>query len=151
MKKYICCFMRVTHALNNIYKLISFLNYIFAVFLLNLLSDQDFMIVIHITFYLRCMVSEITMFYCQPDMTSSSVLRQGALHAIFHDGFWKSDHDLPIAFHSKLLSGMHGFRDNEVLLQAEYDVIMISPPGSAPRDFSWRILKERPWFPDSVP
>jgi len=64
------------------------------------------------------MVSEKTMFYCQPDMTSSSVLRQGALQAIFHDGFWKSDHDLPIAFHSKFLSGMHGFRDNEVLLQA---------------------------------
>jgi len=27
MKKYICCFMGVTYAINNIYKLISFLNY----------------------------------------------------------------------------------------------------------------------------
>jgi len=25
-KKYICCFMRANHAINNIYKLISFLN-----------------------------------------------------------------------------------------------------------------------------
>jgi len=30
---------------------------------------------------------------------------------------------------------MHGFRDNEVLLQAGYDVIMISPPGYAARNF----------------
>jgi len=28
---------------------------------------------------------------------------------------------------------MHGFRDNEVLLQTGYDVIMISPPGALPR------------------
>jgi len=76
-------------------------------------------------------------------MTSSSVLRQGALHAIFHDGFWKSDHEFLIAFHSNFLSGLYGFRDNEVLLQAGYDVIAISPPGGAPRDFLWRILKER--------
>jgi len=38
------------------------------------------------------MVSEITRFYSQPDMTSLSVLRQGALHILFHYGFWKSDH-----------------------------------------------------------
>jgi len=30
---------------------------------------------------------------------------------------------------------MYGFRDNEYLLQAGYDVIMISPPGSAARTF----------------
>jgi len=88
----------------------------------------------------------------QPDMTSSSVLRQAALHAIFHDGFWKSDHDviviLPpgafqaifhdgfcksdhdfqIAFHSNILSVMHGLRDNEVLLPTGYDVIVSPPP-----------------------
>jgi len=29
---------------------------------------------------------------------------------------------------------MHGFRDNEVLLQAGYDVIVISPPGGAARN-----------------
>jgi len=88
-----------------------------------------------VTFYLRCMVSEITTFYCQPDMTSSSVLRQGALRDHVHDWFWKSDHDFLKAFDSKFLHGMHGFRDNEVLLQAGYDVIMISPPGSVARNF----------------
>jgi len=96
-----------------------------------------------------CVVSEITMFYCQLDMTSSSVLRQGTLHAIFHDGFCKSDHDFPIAFHSKLLSGMHGFQDNEILLHTGYDVIVIYPLGSVSGDFSWRILKKRPWLPVS--
>jgi len=30
---------------------------------------------------------------------------------------------------------MHGFRDNEVLLEAEYDVIVISPPEGAARNF----------------
>jgi len=115
-------------------------------------SDHDFLIAFHIvTFYLRCMVSEITMFYCKPDMTSSWLRRQGALNAILHDGFWKSDHDLLIVFHSNFLSGMHGFRDNEVLLQGGYDVIVISPLGGTSGNFSWRILKERPWLPDSVP
>jgi len=149
------------------------------------------------------MVSEITRFYCKPDMTSSWFLRQWSLHAISHIGFWKSDHDFLIAFHSNFLSGMHafrdneellqarydtivisfsgalydilhnrfwksdhdfliafnsnfsygmhGFRDNEVLLQAEYDVTVISPPGGASRYFTWWILKERPWVLDSVP
>jgi len=84
-------------------------------------------------------------------MTSSWFLRQGALNTIFHDGFWKTDHDFRIAFHSDFLSAMHGFQDNEVLLQTGYDIIVISPPGGAPRNFSWRILKERPRLPDSVP
>jgi len=89
------------------------------------------MIAIHIvTFYLRCMVSEIMRFYCKPDMTSSWFRRQPSHHAIFHDGFWKSDNDFLIVFHSNFLSGMHGLRDNEVLLQAGYDVIVISPPGA---------------------
>jgi len=30
---------------------------------------------------------------------------------------------------------MHGFRENEILLQAGYDVIMISPLGDASGDF----------------
>jgi len=46
---------------------------------------------------------------------------------------------------------MHGFRDTEVLLQAGYDVIVIYPPGGTSHDFSWRILKERAWLPDSDP
>jgi len=94
-------------------------------------SDHDFMIVFYIvTFYLWCMISEITRFHCKPDMTLSWFLRQGSLHAILHDGFCKSDHDFLIAFHSNFLSVMHGFRDNEVLLQTWYDVIVISPPGT---------------------
>jgi len=62
-------------------------------------------------------------------MTLSSGLRQGALHSHAHDGFWKCDHDFLIASRSNFLSGMHDFRDNDVLLQAGYDVIVISPPG----------------------
>jgi len=93
------------------------------------------------TFYLGCMVSEITRFYCKPDMTSSWFLRQGALYAISHNGFWKSDHDFLIAFHSNFLSAIHGFRDNEVLLLTGYDVIVSPLPGGAARTFSGRILK----------
>jgi len=40
-----------------------------------------------------------------------------------------------IAFLSNFLVAMHGFRDNEVLLQTGYDVIVISPPGGALGDF----------------
>jgi len=86
-------------------------------------------------------VSEITMFNCKYDMTSSWFLHQGALYAIYMTGFWKSDHDFLIAFQSNFLCGMHGFPDNEVLLQAGHDVIVISPPGVALRYFAWRILK----------
>jgi len=76
-------------------------------------------------------------------MTLSWFLRQGSPLRYLHDGFWKSDHDFLIALHSNFLSGMHGFQDNEVLLQAGYDVIVISQPGVAPRYFTWRILKGR--------
>jgi len=55
------------------------------------------------------MVSEITSFYCQPDMRSSSVRCQEALHAFFHEGFWKSDHDFLIVFHTNFLFGMQVF------------------------------------------
>jgi len=95
------------------------------------MSNYDFMIVIHSNFSLRCMVSEITRFYCKPDMTSSWFRHEGTLHAFFHDGFWKSDHDFLIVIHSNCLSAMHGFRFNEVLFLAWYDVIMIPPPGGA--------------------
>jgi len=40
------------------------------------------------------------------------------------------------------LTAMHGFRDDVVLLQTGYDVIVISAPRGASRDFSRRILKE---------
>jgi len=61
-----------------------------------------------------------------PDMTSSWFLRQWSIYANLHDGLWNSDHDFLIAFHSNFLSAMHDFRDNDVLLQTGYYVIMIS-------------------------
>jgi len=44
---------------------------------------------------------------------------KGALQAIFHDGFWKSDHDILIAFYSNFLSGMHGFRITRFYCKAD--------------------------------
>jgi len=70
-------------------------------------SDHDFLIASRSNFLSGMHVYEITRFYCKPDMTSSWFLRQGALYAILHDGFWKSNHDFLIAFHSYFLSGMH--------------------------------------------
>jgi len=99
-----------------------------------------------VTFYLGCMVSEITRFYCKPDMTLSSVLRQGALHALFHDGFWKSDHDFLIAFHSNFLSWIHGFRDNEVLWPTGYEFIVISLLGAFHTSVVDGIWKSDPGF-----
>jgi len=143
--------MRATHAIYNIYKLISFFQLLFAVFYKKLLSDQDFMKVIHSNF-----LSAIHGFWDNDVLlpTGYDVIVSpppGVFHAIFHDGFWNSDHDFLIAFHNNFLSGMHGFRDNEALLQAGYDVIVISPPEGAPRDYSSRILKEWTWIPDGVP
>jgi len=46
-------------------------------------------------------------------MTSAWFLRQEALQAIFHDEFWKSDHDFLIAFNSNFLCAMHGFWDHK--------------------------------------
>jgi len=63
----------------------------------------------------------------------------------------KSDHDFLIVLHSNFLSGMRGFRDNEVLLQAGYDVIVISPLGGISHRFCWRNLKERPQFHNHGP
>jgi len=60
---------------------------------------------------------------------------QRALHAIFQDRFWRSDRDFPIAFYSNFFVTMHGFRDNEVLLQTGYDVMVISPLGGDSGDF----------------
>jgi len=63
----------------------------------------------------------------------------------------KSEHDFLIVIQSNFLFVMHGFRDNEILLQAGYDVNVISLPGGTSGEFFWRILKERPWLPDDVP
>jgi len=62
-----------------------------------------------------------------------------------------NDQIFMIVIHSNILCVMHGFRDNDVLLPTEYDVIVIRPLGGASGNFSRRILKERPWLPDSVP
>jgi len=60
----------------------------------------------------------------------------GALQAIFHDEFGKSDHYFLIVLHSNFLSGMHGFRDNVVLLPTGYDVIISPTLGGVSGDFS---------------
>jgi len=52
------------------------------------------------------------------------------------NGFCKRDHDFPIAFHSTFSAGMHGFRDNAVLMKFGYDVIVIYPLGGASGDLS---------------
>jgi len=92
------------------------------------------------------MVCEITRFHSKPYMTSSRFLHQGALQAIFHDGFWKSDHDFLIVIHSNFVSGMQGFRDNEVLLPTGYDVIVIYPLGAFHMGLVDGIWKSDPSF-----
>jgi len=71
-------------------------------------------------------------------MTSSSVIRQWTLHK----DFWKSAHDFQLMIHRNFVVTIHGFRENEVLLQARNDVLVISPPGGASRYFIWRIVKD---------
>jgi len=96
-----------------------------------------------VTFFLRCMVFEITRFYCKPEVTSLWFLRQASLYAISRDGFWQSDHDFLTAFYNNILSAMHGFRDNGVLLQAGNDFIAISSLRGTSVNFWLRILKGR--------
>jgi len=64
-------------------------------------------------------------FYCKPEIISSWFIRHGALARMLYNGLWKSDNDLLKAFHSNFLSGMHGFRDDEVLLSTGYDVMSV--------------------------
>jgi len=66
--------------------------------------------------------------YCGKIHRRAAVGDEKATHALFHGGFWKNDHDFLIAFHSNLLSGVHGFRDNEVQLPTGYYVIVSTPP-----------------------
>jgi len=46
-----------------------------------------------------------------------------------------SDHDILIVFHSNFFSGLHCFRNYEILLQAGYEVVAIYPIGGASGDF----------------
>jgi len=57
-----------------------------------------------------------------------------------NEGFWKIDHDFLIAFLYNFLSGMHGFRDNEVLLPTENEVIVLFPLVGVSHSFCWRNL-----------
>jgi len=85
-----------------------------------------------VTFYLGCMVSEITRFYFKPDVTSSWFLCQGALHVIFWLPIQKGDPDFTLVLHC-----------NYTFMFAGNDVIAISSLGGALGNFSLRILKGR--------
>jgi len=114
-------------------------------------NDHHFLVVIHSIFISAkhgIQYNEVLLPTGYDVMVS---LPPGALHALFHDGFWKSDPDFLIAFYNNFLLFMHGFRDSEVLLPTSYDVIVIYPLGGFSGDITWRILKERSWLPDSVP
>jgi len=72
MKKYICCFMRVTHAMNNIYITDLIFELLLAVFFYKkLLDKQDFMIVMNSNFLSAMHNFRDNEVYCQPHMTSS--------------------------------------------------------------------------------
>jgi len=74
----------------------------------------------------------------------------GPSRDFFHVEFSKSDHDFLIASHCNVLSGMHGFRDNEVFLQV---VIVLSPLGAFRTGFVDGIERANPfhnyWFIDT--
>jgi len=114
-------------------------------------SDHDFPIVFHSNFssVKHGFRDNEVLLQAGYDVIVISLL--GGLQASFHDELWKSDNDIPMTFYTNFLSRMHSFRDNEVSLQAGYDVIVISTLGGASGKFWWQNLKERPWLPDSVP
>jgi len=60
---------------------------------------------------------------------------------LFHDGFWKSDHDFQLMIHSNFLASMHGFQDNEVVLPTGYD--MTSSSDLRQGRFTWFFMT---WF-----
>jgi len=123
--------MRATHAINNIYKLISFLNWYLLFFKTKLLSNQDFMMMIHSNF-----LSALHGFRHNDVLLPTVIVSppQGTLHTRFHDGFWKSDYDFQLMIHSNVLATIHGFRDNKVVLPTGYDVIFSPPPVVALHD-----------------
>jgi len=50
-----------------------------------------------------------------------------------------SDHDFLLTFHSNFAL-MHSIQDNEVSLQAGYDIIVTAPPWGALRQFTIYLL-----------
>jgi len=104
-------------------------------------SDHNFLIPFHRNFFSGMHGFWDNKDYYKPDMTLSQFLRLGALQMLIQDAFWKSEHDLLIVIQSNFLFVMHGFRDYEVLLQAGYDVIVISRLGALPVNFHDAIWK----------
>jgi len=84
-------------------------------------SDDDFLIAYHRNFLSRMhgFRDYEVLFKVGYDVIAISPPGGASCH--LYDGFRKIDHDFLSAFHSNFLSGMHGFRDNEVLLQAGYN------------------------------
>ena len=66
---------------------------------------------------------------------------QEALYAVSNDGFRKADYGFLVVFHRNCSSIIHRFRDNEVFLHTENDVINISLLGGAVYSFQRRNLK----------
>ena len=64
-----------------------------------------------------------------------------------NDGFWKG---FLLVLHSKFSSILHSFRDSEMFLQTENNVINISSLGGAVYNSYWRNSEERIQFPTSV-
>jgi len=98
-------------------------------------SDHDFLIVFHNNFS-----SGMHGFRDNEDLlpTGYDVIVISPQGGASGDFWWQTVKERPdflIVFHINFLSGMHGFRDNEVLLQGGYDVIVTSPPGGASGEF----------------
>jgi len=64
---------------------------------------------------------------------------RGALKRLFMTDSERAN-DFLIVFHSNFFSVMNGFRDNEVLFQAGYDVIVISPLGESFDILFWLVI-----------
>ena len=93
-----------------------------------------------VSFRLSYTVSDILRLSCKPKMKSSIYLRLVAQCTILNDGILEGDNGFLIVFNSNFISVMHRFRDNEVFLQTENDVINY-PPGSAVYSFRRRNCK----------
>ena len=77
-------------------------------------------------------------------------IRGRALYAVPDDAVEMAVYDFLVVFHRSCSSNMHSFRDNEVSLRTESDVIVICPLGSAEYSFQQRNYEGLIWFPISV-
>jgi len=119
-------------------------------------SDRDFLVMFHIiTFYLLCTVSEITRFYCKPDMTSSWFLRKETFYTGFVDGIWKSDLSFIIMVHWHIPRISYSFELIRQFILAgncqfrktpqNSRITHVSFPFLTPDCVSWAIMCEN-WF-----